>query len=620
MARSLDLRRGSQKVVDLRQSRRVKTTISKPKKKRSNKKNYSRMNRSPKRKSKKPFYTLVFLILILLIAIISSMFMSNNGDFTSESVKVSLSSPKAVASGEEVKLVLNYENIDKVALKDIEVVIQYPEGFFFNSATLDPIGQEKNVWQLNSIGPGESASLEINGQLIGKKNDNKEFLVTLYYMPLNFNSTFKADLSSNIEINDVLFEVDIEAPSDINKGDEVEFKVNYKNTTAQEMNGIQFEFLLGDYFEIIESTSTSSLVFDLEKIPAHESGEIYLKGVFSKEARNEVNWQFNIKQDLVKDNVTEQRLIYIEERIIKINSPEISLILEMLNKDNLVWGGNAEFKLNLENLGKTTINNALLTIDTNSFVIDYDRVNVANSDLQIKTLVFSPDIGGFGNNLKEIKEDDSYELTFSLPLLSQGDDFNLISPEELMIEAIATLSFNFATKNEKVISSLETGYIIVDTELITEARYYLDQYTVVGSGPIPPTVGEETEYMIYWKVFSGPHGLNDFEVKTSLPPYITYKGGDGSTTAGSLNYDETSREIKWTLDDISARTQIMASFEVGVIPEGNQINQLLILTNPTQLTGVEKETDSPISKNSNLLTSELLGDPRVEKQGKVIAP
>jgi hypothetical protein len=64
----------------------------------------------------------------------------------------------------------------------------------------------------------------------------------------------------------------------------------------------------------------------------------------------------------------------------------------------------------------------------------------------------------------------------------------------------------------------------------------------------------------------------------------------------------------------------MASFEVGVIPEGNQINQLLILTNPTQLTGVEKETDSPISKNSNLLTSELLGDPRVEKQGKVIAP
>ena len=193
MARSLDLRRGSQKVVDLRQSRRVKTTISKPKKKRSNKKNYSRMNRSPKRKSKKPFYTLVFLILILLIAIISSMFMSNNGDFTSESVKVSLSSPKAVASGEEVKLVLNYENIDKVALKDIEVVIQYPEGFFFNSATLDPIGQEKNVWQLNSIGPGESASLEINGQLIGKKNDNKEFLVTLYYMPLNFNSTFKAE-------------------------------------------------------------------------------------------------------------------------------------------------------------------------------------------------------------------------------------------------------------------------------------------------------------------------------------------------------------------------------------------------------------------------------------------
>jgi len=624
MVRNLDLSRGQKKVVDLREKGRTISIKSKPRTMtipqniKPLKRGHSKMKRVSNKKSKKLFYTFFFLILIILLVTVFNIYFSNKGSFSSESIMVTLNSPKSVASGEEVTLTLNYENIDKVALKDMEVVIQYPEGFFFNKATYEPISHERNVWQLPSLGPGESNALEVTGQLMGKKNDNKEFNVTLYYMPVNFNSTFKADLNTAIKINDVLFEVELIAPSDIIKGEEVEFQVNYTNTTAQVMENIHLAFLLGDNFELTEATSstTPESIWDFEKIEAGQSGQLILKGKFNDKEKETVSYQLKIWQDLISEENVEQRYIHIEDRELFIHTYELYLNLEMLNKNDLSWGGNADFKITLENLGKAVIKDAFLTVDTNSQVIAYDKINIEDADLQIHTLVFSPEKGGFGKNLEEIREADKYEYTFSLPLISKIEDYDLISPEEVIVEAITTLSFNFATNQEKVVSDLQTGFIVIAPELTTEARYYLDYYTVVGSGPIPPVVGEETKYMIYWKVFSGPKGLRDFETKSSLPPYITYKG-NSEATAGNLDYDVTTREIKWTFDEISPNTQIMASFELGVFPEGNQVNQLLILTNPTQLTAVEKVTDNPITRNNNLLTSELLGDPRVEKQGKV---
>ena len=61
----------------------------------------------------------------------------------------------------------------------------------------------------------------------------------------------------------------------------------------------------------------------------------------------------------------------------------------------------------------------------------------------------------------------------------------------------------------------------------------------------------------------------------------------------------------------------MASFDVSVIPSEAQVNQLLILTNPTSFAAEEKETGNLVSKTADLLTSDLIGDPAAQGSGRV---
>ena len=135
---------------------------------------------------------------------------------------------------------------------------------------------------------------------------------------------------------------------------------------------------------------------------------------------------------------------------------------------------------------------------------------------------------------------------------------------------------------------------------------------------IPPAIGQQTIYRIYWKVFSGSNGLTDVKIKTSLPSYVSWQGAIDEATLGSpLSFDELTREVIWTINEVSPNTQLLASFDVAVTPTESQINQLLILNNPTSFNAKEKGGSNLVSKTADLLTSDLLGDPKVQGQGRV---
>ncbi|PIZ46627.1 hypothetical protein COY32_03025, partial [candidate division WWE3 bacterium CG_4_10_14_0_2_um_filter_41_14] len=101
---------------------------------------YSRFKHSPK-KGRQGILVFLIALLILLIgaAVAGFVFFGPKGG-SADSVKVSLATAKSVASGEELGLELTYENIDQVPLKEIEVIFEYPEGFFFERSNLKPTG------------------------------------------------------------------------------------------------------------------------------------------------------------------------------------------------------------------------------------------------------------------------------------------------------------------------------------------------------------------------------------------------------------------------------------------------------------------------------------------------
>jgi hypothetical protein len=239
----------------------------------------------------------------------------------------------------------------------------------------------------------------------------------------------------------------------------------------------------------------------------------------------------------------------------------------------------------------------------------------AKVDSETGSLTYTEKSGNWAAKLAEIKPGDKIEATIAVPLQNEPVDLVDLSVGELLVDGVAQVSFKSGEEYKVFSSEHLVKNITTQLKLIAEARYYLDQATAVGSGPIPPIIGQQTTYRIYWKIFSGPVGLKNAVVKTTLPAYVEKIDENGEVTIGSpLKYNKSTREVIWSIDDLAANSLVMASFDVGVTPEASQVNQLLILINPTIL---EANAVQKVTKTVGLLTSDLTTDPVANGKGRV---
>lgn len=88
-------------------------------------------------------------------------------EFSRSPMGVSLTLPKEIESGQEMKAVLVYVSNSEVVLKNMYVQVEYPAGFQFLSSNIEPI-EGNNLWKVGDLMPQEERQLEIKGILEGQ--------------------------------------------------------------------------------------------------------------------------------------------------------------------------------------------------------------------------------------------------------------------------------------------------------------------------------------------------------------------------------------------------------------------------------------------------------------------
>lgn len=572
---------------------------------------------------KKGFSILAFLIILLFLlvgAAAAGFFVFNSKDPAGKSLKLSLAMPKEITAGEDFSLALAYENLDKVSLNQIEIVAEYPDNFYFTEASIEPRNKENNIWQPGPVKPAEKGMIQIKGYAIGEIGEEKEFRIIFHYQPENFNSDFREEISKKAVIAGSILKVKTESPQLLEDGATAELKVEYSNNTKEPLRDLVLAFDVGDAFLISESyPAASGTTWQIAELKPETSQNIVVKGKINAALANPFGWIFKawLKQPSGQD-----RYLYQTVGKIKTETPKIVVALSLADSEQKInWGETVNYKINLENNGEISINQPALKLIFSSGLIDWPKFNNQNNatvDAAKNSLIWLSANGGWANSLAELKPGDKLETTVALPLVSEPVDLANLEPEELILDAVLNIVFK-TQKEQKVISSEHIiNSILSAPRLVTEAKYYLDQQTVVGTGPLPPVIGQATSYRIYWKLFSGSKGLKNVKIKTTLPAYINWQEDSSEVTYGAgLKFDNSTRELVWEIDSLAANSQVMASFNAAVTPLESQVNQLLILTNPTYLEGWEQSGDAAISKITNLLTSDLINDPLGQGKGRV---
>jgi len=167
---------------------------------------------------------------------------------------------------------------------------------------------------------------------------------------------------------------------------------------------------------------------------------------------------------------------------------------------------------------------------------------------------------------------------------------------------------NQALKGEDNKSNTIISKINSDLSLNEQIRYFNDDNQPVGSGPLPPKVGETTGFKVYWVVKNNLHELTDTRVIFPLPSNVNWDEKN-VTNVGTISYDDTTRQVTWEIGRLPVSVyQADAEFGISITPTADDLNKILVLSSGSTITATDTETKNTITKKTGPKTTKLEDD------------
>ena len=562
------------------------------------------------------------LIVILIVALSSS-----GGSYSGERVFLEIEGPDSVADGSQVTYRINAINKEAVDIRDVEVELIFPEGFSYTSSSIEK-SEDGNIWNLGDIKENYSSDFEVSGILSGSASELKVVKGVMRFTPSDINSDFsvEAEASTIISAGNILLTID--APQTSASGNDVEYKVRYENRGNEDEKGwhIRLSYPKGfEYKEADPPPDEDDNIWKLPDLEGGEQGEIDISGIL-RGADSEVekvvaelgtmdaNGSFKVQ--LSKEDSTRivESAVVIEETLLN-------------NDDSIIdTGEELDFVVGYENLGSVGLRNVEIEVTfSNPDIIDFSEFKARGGAYSDGKITWNS--SGIPE-LALVQPNTSGELEFSLKIKDRLEiPVESVADKNFMLKTLASirsddipLSISAEHKVDSEPLNLKlNSFITVNTQGL-----YYDQFSgePIGSGPMPPRVGEKTTFRIMWEVTNLANDLSDARVSVVLAPGAEFSGNTNVTHGQDIQFDPKTSTITWDIGRVPANTgllgeKMLASFDVSVIPGDDKIGEFVDLLQETLFSATDDFTEAKLQGTDDPLTSELPDDKFAEEKGKV---
>lgn len=566
------------------------------------------------------FKKLFFLITLGVVAYFAyDYFFSNQNNIGA--VEFTIVAPEKIMAGEEFSYLINYHNPTKFALSQINLEIKYPDSFIFSGSSVSP--QRGNYgWDLPELAAGGSASLSITGKIINKSDSVNLVSGRLSYVPVNFSSQFKKEASASTLLGNPGFQVDLDFSQTAFLNQENEFTIIFSNITGNSLGDFYLNFVAPDGAEIWVASTTPALPASesSKKITVLKEGSAswLVSGLELTSDRQMIVSKYLIKQSTAGQAITVrlekkiadgQAYVFWEKTITpELIDSDLNLTLYLNDSKNdtpVNFAQPLDYRLSYNNQGSHTFKDVAIMASLKGDFLDWSAwKNEQSAEVHSNGTVIwtKEEIPA----LAEIQPGQSGEIVFSLKLKPFSSN-NL--GQEAQIVSYAQYSVNNqATPVDQNKSNTITSRINSDLSLVEQIRYFNDDNIPVGSGPLPPKVGEATSFKVYWTVKNNLHELNETRVVFSLPSYVTWND-QVSTNVGSLYYDNSSHQVIWEIGRLPVSVyRADAEFGISLAPAESDRNKILVLSPGALITATDTETLAVITKRTDAKTTKLEDD------------
>lgn len=594
-----------------------------------------------KKKSPWRYVLYIGIILILLfvaIFLLGFYSLSNLDSNKGKSVDIIIISEQNISSGDTVTYTINYKNKEKLSLLESELILRYPEGFNFINSNPGSDNQYNNVWKIGDLVAGQEGSIEVTGKLVGELGTLKILQATVSFRPENFSSSFRESKDFTSQITSSILELSIEGPDQILTEKKVLYRVRFTNTSENDLENVQIIALYPDDFVLqtsepppqptLPATARNTQLLDeinniwhYNVLESQQQQEILIEGGILSSGKDlkEVDFVVQIGfYDIEQEDFSLQLEQTHTAKFLDHNF-KLDLFINGSSDDGyLNFGETLNYLIVYKNLGQTQLNNIEIIVELDSDVLDWETLADKNlGKAEDGIILWDKDSFASFSKIQPLEEG---EIEFSI----KTKDLNEVDTSNADLNISSTLGaiiskINDVDADAKVIIDTLRHSINTSLDLRAEGRYFSNDNIAVGTGPLPPIVGQETSLRIYWYLSNNIHEVSDIVVSTKLPEGVSWANKTLVTT-GSLSYDEEQNKVIWAISGIPTNKtfeDINAWFDIKVIPDASQSGKIMLLTTDTNLEATDSVTEKKIVELERSITSSLDDDPFAAGKGVV---
>jgi uncharacterized repeat protein (TIGR01451 family) len=293
----------------------------------------------------------------------------------------------------------------------------------------------------------------------------------------------------------------------------------------------------------------------------------------------------------------------------------MSLILNGESTEKAVnLGEELNYSLTFKNQSASEARGVTITMVFPSGYMDYDTLIMSPTGVRDNNTITWTEEEISGLSALDSGEGDTIDITVSikeqLPDGVEVTSFN--NQASALITSFNDVDANIQVKSNEIVSPINSNLTWSQS-----SRYYNNDDIPIGSGPIPPKVGETTKLHIFWGLGSSAHAVTNLKIRGKLPANVTWTGKE-NVSEGLLSYDEGSRVVTWHIETLSSGSaEVHADFEVSIKPTFDDVNKIILLMGSPTLTGLDQVTEGEIHLEGKAVTTDLDGDPVLSGKGLV---
>lgn len=526
-----------------------------------------------------------------------------------ESFTVTIVAPEQVKSGEKTKIKISYENPTTIPLAQLSIEARLPAGFIVSNS--EPIVGDltKPKWDIGFLNAGSDGEITIEGLWIASVPSTTPIQVFANFRPANFNSDFQAVQTTSITSLASVLETTFTGDEEATSGKSQNYLLSIQNIGSEKIDNIiaQIKLPTGFYLENSEPVLEANSEPEWKNISLEPGAktEIKLTGSFAADVAGFEYFDSEVSIMSGNELLSQSKAQTFTD--VKGSAIALQLVAAGSSVDtSLFLGTDLRTSITYENTSDEEMTEVAILLDfasTKAFPIDWKTADLAGGKLTKEGVLWSAETIG------KIPAHEKKMLNLEFPIVtsltdSLGDSFT--------ITALANIG-DLSVRTTPITISINSN-----ASLTSEVRYFTEDGAPLGTGPIPPQVGQTTIYRVYWTVANSLHNLENMTVTAILPPHVNWVG-QSSADLGTIAYKNISGEVVWTLPALPEDVKsVTTNFAVSITPKAEDVGKFVKLISGANLNVTDEFTKVLIERTSESLDTELPTDVFATGKGSVI--